>query len=197
MSCITWPLISLVASSTIHKMYVLSPKHFRSIVTTSLNDDDLGRDVFFLGDFLLLSWQLWHSPQIFSISACVNPSWLDDCLIISVADPDPDPIGSETFGRIRIRKKSLWIRIRALRIRNEYEKKKIWQADKIHNFSIKCTKKNPLKTFKLGKTYYKSLYLVVIWKWAEICNLPHLQYTQRKLTHGFYFFAPFPEKILK
>ncbi len=50
----------------------------------------------------------------------VSPHWLD--ATNSVADPDP--VGSETF--CRIRKKSFQIRIQAARTRNEYETKLLW-----------------------------------------------------------------------
>jgi hypothetical protein len=44
-------------------------------------------------------------------------------LVSSVADPDSDPVGSETFCRNLIRKKSFQIRIRAARIRSENKNK--------------------------------------------------------------------------
>ena len=56
-----------------------------------------------------------------------NDEWaasgdIDIKVITSVVDPDPDPVGSGTFCRIRsrIRNKSFRIRIRPIRIRNEF-----------------------------------------------------------------------------
>ena len=53
---------------------------------------------------------------------------------------DPDPVGSETFGRIqvrsRIRNKSFWIRIRAAQLSMNFKQN---FSDKIHNFSTKST----------------------------------------------------------
>jgi hypothetical protein len=56
----------------------------------------------------------------------------------SVVDPqpEPDPAGSGSEKKL--------FRIRAARIRKEFEKKKLFK--KIHNFPIKCTKKFPKKS---------------------------------------------------
>ncbi len=83
---------------------------------------------------------------------------------------DPDPVGSKTFSRIRIR-----LRIQKnnsgssqLRIRNEFSVKKlIWKTDKIWQFSTKMLNLK-YKFLFIKKNSLKSLYLVII------CNLTHL-----------------------
>ncbi len=56
-------------------------------------------------------------------------TWID---AISVVDPDLVPVGSETFSRIRIRKK-------LFRIRNEFWVRLLWKTDKIWQFLNKNT----------------------------------------------------------
>ncbi len=83
-------------------------------------------------------------------------------------DPDPKPVGSETFSRI-------WIRKKSFRIRNEFEKLRKWREHK-GNILAKNVRKNSVRIRNQLKSRI----------WIRIKNTAHIIYV-----HNFDFVLNF------